>query len=154
MPILPTFKLKLPKTDYHDLILKVLGGKDDDASSVPYSESFKYRRPKRKTSRKGRWRKGSPLPPSYRDSGLDGFCAIKLNETHAFIAGGFVGQHELKGGILGETLQDIIKREEEFGNKNPNLGAVQVGGVVLANITLGSDTKSEFGTELIQKNTS
>ena len=93
------------------------------------------------------------MPPSYRDSGLDGFCAIKLNETHAFIAGGYVGRHELKGGILGETFQDVLKREEEYG-KNTSLGAVQVGGVVLANITLGSDTKSEFGTELIQKNTS
>ena len=94
------------------------------------------------------------MPPSYRDSGLDGFCAIKLNETHAFIAGGYVGRHELKGGILGETLQDILKREEEFGNKNPNLGAVQVGGVVLANITLGSDTKSEFGMVLLHKSIS
>ena len=86
---------------------------------------------------------------TFRDSGLEGFCATKLNETHAFIAGGFVGRHELRGGILKETLQDIIKREEEFRNKNPNLGAVQIGGVELAKIQLGSDTKNSFGRELL-----
>ena len=65
----------------------VLGGYEDtDPSEVTTSkttEVFQYSPP----PRQGRWRRGSPLPSSLRDTGLESHCALNLNKTHVFMAG-------------------------------------------------------------------
>ena len=32
----------------------------------------------------------------FRDSGLENFCAVKLNSTHVFIAGGYAKEYVLR----------------------------------------------------------
>ena len=32
----------------------------------------------------------------FRDSGLENFCAVKLNSTHVFIAGGYAKEYDLR----------------------------------------------------------
>ena len=49
----------------------VLGGVSGN-SSLDYTEVYEYL-PKGK----GRWRTGAPLPPAYRDSGLESHCTIR-----------------------------------------------------------------------------
>ena len=65
----------------------VLGG---TANSKPAegTEIFRYQPPPRTS----RWRRGRPLPEDLRDSGLQSHCAVRLNRTHVFIAGGFANR--------------------------------------------------------------
>ena len=66
----------------------VLGG---TANSKPAegTEIFRYQPPPRTS----RWRRGRPLPEDLRDSGLQSHCAVRLNRTHVFIAGGFASAY-------------------------------------------------------------
>ena len=45
------------------------------------TEIFKYKAP----PRKGRWKKGKPLPADLRDSGIESHCSFALNKTHIFM---------------------------------------------------------------------
>ena len=66
----------------------VLGG-THDSQSILTSEVYVHKT--------GSWRKGRNLPSDLRDSGLDSFCAVKLNKTHIFIAGGYARAYKVEG---------------------------------------------------------
>ena len=83
----------------------VLGGYEvySESDLSKSTEVFEYYPP----PRKGRWRRGSPLPSALRDSGLESHCAINLNKTHVFIAGGFA-----KAYYFQDNAADKIQRNK------------------------------------------
>ena len=85
----------------------VLGG-THGSTSADSTEIFQYAPP----PRTGRWRKGRPLPADLRDSGIDSHCAVRLNTTHIFIAGGFARAFRLKDPTLDN---DSDPNEDEGG---------------------------------------
>lgn len=42
----------------------------------------------------GRWRKGFPLPNILRDTGISNNCAVRINSTHVFMAGGYAREYD------------------------------------------------------------
>jgi hypothetical protein len=83
----------------------VLGG-THDSRAADTTEVFQYQSP----PRKGRWRKGRPLPADLRDSGISSHCAVRVNKTHIMVAGGFAAAYRFKDPTL----------DNQGGNNNNN----------------------------------
>ena len=56
----------------------------------------------------GRWRKGFPLPQALRDTGLQDTCAIKINKTHVFLAGGYARNYEVSDVVNNNLVEGIV----------------------------------------------
>ncbi len=67
--------------------LWVIGGINGSDSAYS-TEIFDFRR--------RRWREGTPLPNGLHQSGISSHCAIALNGSHVFMAGGFASDFILK----------------------------------------------------------
>ncbi len=63
--------------------LWVLGGTYDSTSSDS-TEIYEF-----DYQGQGKWINGQPLPGILRDTGLESFCAVRVNSSHIFIAGGY-----------------------------------------------------------------
>lgn len=63
--------------------LWVLGG-TYDSKSADSTEVYQY-----SPNGQGNWQQGYPLPGVLRDTGLDSHCAVRLNSSHVFMAGGY-----------------------------------------------------------------
>ena len=72
----------------------MLGG-TDGSSAAESTEIYEYERKA--------WRKGFPLPPELRDTGLQSHCAVRLNSTHMFIGGGFATRY---------NVEDTVKKDQ------------------------------------------
>ena len=68
----------------------VLGG-TSSSSTFDATEIYQY---KTKSRGFGRWRKGFPLPPALRDTGIEGHCAVSINSTHKFLVGGYARPYD------------------------------------------------------------
>lgn len=44
----------------------------------------------------GKWRKGYPLPKSYRNTGIESHCTVRINATHIFMGGGFLTEYKIQ----------------------------------------------------------
>ena len=86
----------------------VLGGTHDSKPSED-TEIFQYQPPPRTS----RWRRGRPLPADLRDSGISSHCAVRLNRTHVFIAGGFASAYR---------TGDPLTEQRGSSNSQNNLG--------------------------------
>lgn len=69
--------------------LWILGG-THNSKPAEYTEVYEYR-----PQGTGRWRKSFPMPAVLRDTGLDSHCAVRLNSTHIFMAGGFANAYRV-----------------------------------------------------------
>ena len=80
----------------------VLGG-SANSSVADSTEIYNY---KPKSRGFGRWRKGFPLPPALRDTGIESHCAVSINSTHKFLVGGYARNY---------NFRDTVKNDQRNG---------------------------------------
>ena len=80
----------------------VLGG-SSNSSVADSTEIYQYKPESRGF---GRWRKGFPLPPDLRDTGVESHCSVSINSTHKFLGGGYARNYD---------FTDTVKNDQRNG---------------------------------------
>ena len=63
-----------------------------------YTEEYLYKifRRKNRNLNQSKWNEGKTIPDDLRDSGVVGHCMVQINDTHAFLAGGFAPEYNIE----------------------------------------------------------
>merc|ERR1711935_953222 len=88
----------------------------------------------------GRWRKGFPLPPALRDTGVESHCAVSINSTHKFLGGGYARNYD---------FTDTVKNDQRNDEEDADLDIAKEG----ASIRTSADQKPICNSEDHKANT-
>ena len=79
--------------------LWIIGGSNGGLNQSKITETYEY-----KPNGLGKWNKNLPLPTELQKSGIDSQCAVTLNSSSVFMAGGYQSAYRL---ITNETIDEI-----------------------------------------------
>ena len=84
----------------------VLGG-SSNSSAADSTEIYQYKPQSRGF---GRWRKGFPLPPDLRDTGVESHCSVSINSTHKFLGGGYARNYDFRDTVKNDQRNGMLYR--------------------------------------------
>lgn len=91
--------------------LWVLGG-TYDSKSADSTEIYDY-----KSNGRGTWKQSYPLPGVLRDTGLDSHCAVRINSSHVFMAGGYARNYTFCDQLADDNCQEKAGKSVDGGGR-------------------------------------